>query len=90
MNNQFNALLYIAFFIFVIAIGSVVIREGSVFLASLGEHMMLLFKYADLRPSNSRGFSCFIQLIAIAIFIGWAINRFRKNNFTKKDKETLE
>jgi hypothetical protein len=78
MNNQFNALLYIAFFIFVIAIGSVVVREGSVFLANLGEHIMRLFKYADLRPSNSRGFSSFIQLIAIAIFTGWAIKRFKK------------
>lgn len=78
MNNQFNALLYAVFFIFIIAIGSVVIREGSVFLASLGKHIMWLFEYADLRPSNSRGFSCFIQLIAIAIFTGWAIKRFRK------------
>jgi len=78
MNNPFKVLLYVVFFIFVVAVSSVVIREGSVFLASLGKHIMWLFEYADLRPSNSRGFSYFIQLIAIAIFTGWAINRFRK------------
>jgi len=37
-----------------------------------------LFNVADINPNNARGFAAFVQLIAIAVFIGWAYNRFKR------------
>ncbi len=37
-----------------------------------------LFGRADINPYNSRGFAAFVQLIALAVFIGWTYNRFKK------------
>ena len=77
MNKQFSAVLYIVLFLFVLAIGSVVIGDGSEILANLGKYIIELFQKADLNPS-SRGFGALIQLSAIAWFVGWSIYRFRR------------
>jgi hypothetical protein len=37
-----------------------------------------LFRNARIDMRNERGFAAFMQLIMIAIFVGWAINRFRQ------------
>ena len=78
MNKPFNAILYIVLFIFLIAIGSVVIRDGANIVANIGQHIMHLFHRADLNPRNGRGFGCFIQLMIIAAFVGWSIKQFRR------------
>jgi hypothetical protein len=77
MNRTVSVILYIILALFVLAIGSVAIREGSVLVANLGKYIMGLFARADLRP-NRQGFDEFIQLIAIAIFVGWTIYRFKR------------
>ena len=41
-------------------------------------HIRRLFRYAPDFLKNERGFSSFIQLILIAIFIGWAIKRIMR------------
>ena len=77
MNKPLNITLYIILFLFILAIGSVVIGDGSEILANLGKFIMGLFQKADLNP-KSKGFGPAIQLIAIAIFVGWTINRLKK------------
>ena len=76
MNKPFNAVLYILLLLFVLAIATVAIRDGSVIMADLGHYIVRLFSCADLSP-RGRGFGCFLQLIAIALFVGWTIYRFR-------------
>jgi len=78
MDKPLTVVLYILLFLFVLAIGSVVIDEGSLIIANLGQYIMRLFRCADLNPGR-RGFGCFVQLIALAIFIGWAIHRFKSS-----------
>ena len=77
MNKPLNIALSVILFLFILAIGSVVIADGAEILANLGKFIMRLFQEADLNP-NSKGFGAAIQLIAIAIFVGWTINRFKK------------
>ena len=55
----------------------VAISDGSVIMADLGQYIVRLFSCADLNPRD-RGFGCFLQLIAIALFVGWTIYRFRR------------
>lgn len=78
MDKVFNAVLWILLFLFVLAIGSVVIGEGSDIVADLAKYIMNLFERAHFWPSSGKGFACFVQLVAIAIFVGWTINRFKK------------
>jgi hypothetical protein len=77
MNKLLNIALSVILFLFILAIASVVIEEGAEILANLGKFIMGLFHQADLNP-KSKGFDAFFQLIAIAIFVGWTINRFKK------------
>jgi hypothetical protein len=77
MNKTFITFLYVTVVLLAIAIGSVVVRDAADILADISRHVMYLFRYADIRPSHSRGFSSFVQLILIAAFVGWAIRRFR-------------
>ena len=78
MNKIFKAFLYVTLFLLAIAIGSVVVRDAADIIADISRHIVYLFRYADIRPSHIRGFSCFIQLILIAAFVGWTIRRFRR------------
>jgi len=55
-----------------------IINEGSVIISNLMTHIARLFNRASINPYNTKGFANFIQLILIAIFVGWTINRFRK------------
>ena len=77
MQNLLKIILYIFLALMVLAVASVVISDGGKILADLGKHIMGLFGRARLYPNHS-GFSEFIQLMVIAVFVGWAFDRFRK------------
>ena len=78
MNKTLILVLSILLSLFVLASGSILIKDGSDILTNLGSYVLRLFQAARLNPENSHGFSSFVQLIIIAVFIGWAINRFKK------------
>lgn len=44
MKEPFKTILYIVLFLFVVAIGSVVVRDGSEILAGVGQYIMYLFQ----------------------------------------------
>lgn len=77
MNKPINIVLFIILFLLGAAICAVIIKDGSEIVANLSSYIMGLFTRADLRPSHS-GFDSFVQLVAIAIFIGWTISRFKR------------
>ena len=76
MQQPIKVILFIILGLILLAIASVIINEGSVIIASIFEYIVQLFKDAELNPRR-RGFSAFFQLILIAIFVGWSINRFK-------------
>ncbi|MBC8393173.1 MAG: hypothetical protein H8E17_11475 [Deltaproteobacteria bacterium] len=78
MNKTLILILSVLLALFVVASGTIIITDGSDILANLGTHILRLFQEARLNPENSHGFSSFAQLIIIAVFVGWAINRFKK------------
>ena len=81
MPQIFKLLLQIFLFLLIFGLGSVLITDGGGVVAYIGHYIMNLFHRADLNPNNS-GFNEFFQLILIAVFVGWAIRRFR--NMRKK------
>jgi hypothetical protein len=78
MNKTLILILSILLALFVLASGTILIKDGSDMLTNLGNYILGLFQEARLNPGNSHGFSSFVQLIIIAVFVGWAINRFKK------------
>ena len=46
--------------------------------ADIAQHINQLFRRATINPNDTEGFARFMELIFIAIFLGWAINRFRR------------
>jgi len=76
MPGAVKTVLAIVLGLFLLAVAVVVIRDGSEILARIAHHVMGLFRSANLDP-GSRGFGSFIQLIIIAVFVGWSISRFR-------------
>ena len=78
MNKTMILILSILAALFVFATSTVIIKDGSVLLANFGGYIFELLQNARLNPGNSHGFSSFVRLIIIAIFVGWAINRFKK------------
>ena len=77
MKKPINVVLFIILSILGLAISAVIIKDGSEIAANLGRYITGLFMRADLRPSRS-GFNAFVQLVAIAIFVGWTIRRFKR------------
>ena len=82
MNKALIFVLNILLAVLVLASGSIIIQDGSDILTNLGNYVIGLFHEARLYPGNSHGFSSFVRLIIIAVFVGWAINRFK--NWQKK------
>ena len=78
MNKTLIYVLSILLALFVLASGSIIIKDGSDILTNLGTHILRLFQEARLNPENTLGFSSFAQLIIIAVFVGWAISKFKK------------
>ena len=78
MNKTLILILSILLALFVLASGTILIKDGSDMLTNLGNYILGLFQEARLNPGNSHGFPSFVQLIIIAVFVGWAINRFKK------------
>lgn len=78
MSKTLILVLSILLALFVLASGSIIIKDGSDILTNLGKYILRLFQEARLNPGNSHGFSAFVRLIIIAVFVGWAINRFKR------------
>ena len=64
MKKHTQTFLYIILVLFLVAIASVLIDQGSLGLSRL-------FSRARIYPPNGE----FIQLMAIAVFVGWSLNR---------------
>ena len=77
MPGALKTVLAIVLGLFLLAVAVVVIREGGEILARIAHYIMGLFRSANLDP-GSRGFGSFVQLIIIAVFVGWAIDRFKR------------
>ena len=77
MPGALKTVLAIVLGLFLLAVAVVVIREGGEILARIAHHIIGLFRSANLDP-GSRGFGSFVQLIIIAVFVGWAIDRFKR------------
>jgi prepilin signal peptidase PulO-like enzyme (type II secretory pathway) len=75
-NKIFQTIIIILCCIFGLALASAIIPQIADIGADIGKHVYDLFRFANLRPSH-RGFDKFIELLAIAIFVGWTINRFK-------------
>ena len=57
-------------------------HEIATIIADAANHIMHIFDRATLNPRDSRGFASAVQLIMIAVFVGWAIRRLM-NKFGK-------
>ena len=75
MKNALNIIMYIFLALIIVAVASVVIQDGAGIVANLANHIMGLFHNADIYPRPN---GHFIQLLLIAIFVGWTINRFKR------------
>lgn len=76
MNKLPGQILIIILILFIVAVASVLITDGASILAKLGSHIMGLFQRGPrFYPQPNKEF---VQLILIAVFVGWAINRFKK------------
>jgi hypothetical protein len=64
MQKYAKTFLYIILVLFLIAIASVFIGQGSIGLSRL-------FQGARILPPNAE----FAQLMAISVFVGWSLNR---------------
>ncbi len=56
----------------------ILITDGSDIISKLANHIMRLFDRATLNPYDRHGFARFVQLIMIAVFVGWVIKRFKR------------
>jgi hypothetical protein len=72
MEKVLGNILKIILILMIVAVGSVLITGGAEILSNLGSHIVRLFNRARIFPINES----FIQLIFIAVFVGWAISRF--------------
>ena len=75
MHKLPGQILTIILILLIIAVASVLVTDGANILAKFGGHIMGLFQRAKYAPwVNAELF----QLILIAVFVGWAINRFKR------------
>lgn len=63
--------------IIILCVIAMFIGEASEWTAKFAKHIVNLFRHASLDPRDSRDFAKAMQLIMIAIFVGWTINRFK-------------
>ena len=63
MNKTTILVLSILLALFVLASGTILIKDGSDMLTNLGNYILGLFQEARLNQENSHGFSSFAQLI---------------------------
>lgn len=57
-------------------VAAIVIQQGADIIAGIVEHIMELFETANFRAGDGLGNT--IELLLIAAFVGWAINRFKR------------
>ena len=76
MNKLPGQILTVILILLIIAVASVLVTDGANILAKLGGHIMGLFQRGPrFYPQPNKEF---VQLILIAVFVGWAINRFKR------------
>ena len=76
MNKLPGQILTIILILLIIAVASVLVTDGANILAKLGGHIMGLFQRGPrFYPQPNKEL---VQLILIAVFVGWAINRFKR------------
>ena len=77
-NHEINwrGILIAIFAIVVVIIAIILISNLSDVAAAIAAHIKELFERATINPNDPEGFAKFMELIFIAIFLGWAINRF--------------
>ncbi len=71
------SLMRVAFIITMACIAFVIVTSGAEIITNFSQWLLKLHRYASINPNNSRGFGNFVQLILIAVFVGWTINRFK-------------
>lgn len=74
-NLSFSKILGFALILVACFIGWILVTQGADILENLVKHIMNLFRRGRIYPYPNE---YFIQLLLIAVFIGWAINRIRK------------
>lgn len=72
---NWGRILAFALAILTCVIGWVLVTDGADILHRLSNHIFKLFRHPKIYPRPNKEF---IQLVLIAIFVGWAVNRFRK------------
>ena len=77
-DRNWRGILIAILVVVVTIIAIIVISNLSDVAADIAYHINRLFEIATINPNDSRGFAAFMELIFIAIFVGWAINRFRR------------
>ena len=60
-----------------IPVAIILVQQGSTIIADVTEYVTNLFRTANFRPGTG-GFSDLVELLLIAAFVGWAINRFKR------------
>lgn len=64
--------------ILVCIIALIVIYQIGPIIAEFTRWLTTLFHIARIDIRDARGFGAFVQLIMLAVFVGWAYNRFRR------------
>ena len=72
---DFSRALAVALVLLACFVGWILVTDGADILHRLVRHIMALFRGARIDPYPNEKF---IQLLLITVFVGWAINRFRK------------
>ena len=74
-----------AIILFIVGLAVFALYLGSAVIGAVGEqaesfhsYISRLFREAPYMFRRAKGFGAFIQLILIACFVGWVINRFRR------------
>lgn len=77
-ERNWRGILIAILVVVVMIIAIILITNLSDVAADIAAHINQLFGRATINPNDSQGFASFMELIFIAIFVGWAINRFKR------------
>jgi hypothetical protein len=75
-NLNFSRALGIALVLLVCSIGWILVTDGAHIIHNLVRHIINLFRFSRFFPHPNEKF---IQLVLIAVFVGWAISRISRN-----------
>lgn len=75
---NWRGILILILVVVITIIAIILISNLSEISADIAGHINRLFGRATINPNDPQGFASFMELVFIAIFAGWAINRFRR------------